>query len=69
MIFSIKPLSDYGANEIYQYDATRNNCQRFVNDLLSASGLLTPSLRSFIIQKADQAINSDFVKKVVNSCN
>ena len=65
--FFNRAVERYGANQIYQYSATENNCQQFVSNLLSASGLLTASLRNFIVQKADQAIQSDFLKKVTNT--
>lgn len=43
-------------NHIYEYDPIQNNCQRFVNDVLQASSLLTPALQTFIMQRADNLL-------------
>jgi hypothetical protein len=47
--FFEKPIKREGSS-IFVYDAVNNNCQKYVASVLSANGLLTPALRTFINQ-------------------
>lgn len=35
----------------FSYDAVRNNCQRYVDTLLSVSGTSRPELHAFVLQE------------------
>jgi len=41
-----------GDHEFFQYSADKNNCQKFLNDILSANGLSTAAATKFIMQDA-----------------
>ena len=41
------------------YDAITNNCQNFVNNILSANGLNSATAKKFILQEADELIGKD----------
>jgi hypothetical protein len=45
-------VQKFGANRIWVYDPTNNNCQRFVNDLLDGVNLDSPALKTFVLQDA-----------------
>ena len=42
-----------GEQRFYAYDAFTNNCQAFVATVLQANGLLTPTVRAFVVQDAE----------------
>lgn len=41
---------------IWEYDPISHNCQAFVSTVLKASGLETPALNAFVVQKADNLL-------------
>ena len=41
-----------GDHEFFQYSADKNNCQKFLNDILRANGLATAAATKFIMQDA-----------------
>ena len=43
----------YGEEKITRYDSRNNNCQAFVNDLLTASNMMTDSIKKFVMQDAE----------------
>lgn len=49
-----KAVKRYGAKRLTTYDPFSFNCQKFVAQLLSASGLLTARARAFIMQDVDE---------------
>ena len=42
----------------YVYHAVKNNCQRFINDLLVGNDLITPDLETFVLQDIETLIKS-----------
>jgi hypothetical protein len=58
----------YGSS-LLKYNASDNNCQVFLQQLLSASGLLTSGASSFIMQNAKALIDKlhPIVKKVIDT--
>lgn len=55
-------------NSLYLYNATNNNCQIFIENLLKHSGLLTPSLKTFITQDIEKVLSTSplYVKKLAD---
>lgn len=53
---------------IYLYDAVHNNCQKFVSDLLKNSGLMNPSLNTFINQDIEKVLSTSpgYAKKIAD---
>lgn len=54
-VVSLNQLIDYGRKHMgdrvfFGYDAIKNNCQRYVDTLLTASSLNTSELRAFVVQ-------------------
>jgi len=45
-----------GDNAFFTYTPFGNNCQNFLNNVLSANGLITPELRKFIDQPIDELV-------------
>jgi hypothetical protein len=43
----------YGTERITRYDSRNNNCQQYVSDLLTASGLMTDGVKKFVMQDAE----------------
>lgn len=68
-----KAISKYGNSRIQQYSPFKYNCQMFLLDLLSASGLLTNSVRSFIKQDVKELAEEfghekeDIINKITQS--
>jgi hypothetical protein len=50
-------LSKVGDHRLYVYDAVSANCQIFIKDLLSSSGLWSSHLESFVMQDVETATN------------
>ena len=50
-------------DKAWQYNPVDNNCQIFVDDLLKANGLLTPSLHKFIMQDAEGLLKNSPITK------
>jgi hypothetical protein len=48
-----KSVDKYGKNRIFIYDSRNDNCQQFISDLISSSGLMTNALHTFIMQDAE----------------
>ena len=46
----------FGKEAYFSYDAIRNNCQMFVNAVLSTNGLNSKEIRSFVMQPVDQLL-------------
>jgi hypothetical protein len=55
-------------SSIYLYDAVTNNCQYFVMNCLNSNGLLTPDLKTFIMQDIQQVLSTspDYVAKIAS---
>lgn len=47
-----KTQTFYGAN-YFKYDAFNDNCQKFINSILTANGLNTPQVEGFIMQDVE----------------
>jgi len=47
-----KAASKYGDERIAKYDSRNNNCQGFIKDLLTASGMMTDAVSKFVLQDA-----------------
>lgn len=45
-----------GGSRLYVYEATSNNCQRFVADLLQSNGLWTEDMAPFVLQDVATAV-------------
>lgn len=48
-------------HEFYGYNAKTNNCQRFIMSILISNNLLTPELEKFVLQNAEDLLNSSKV--------
>jgi hypothetical protein len=51
----------------YRYSANKNNCQRFVLDILEASKLSTPEIKKFVYQDAGKLLPPGKVRKIAQS--
>jgi hypothetical protein len=49
-------IAKFGVARIFRYSAMTTNCQRFIADVLEASGLITNELREYILQNVDRLI-------------
>lgn len=49
-------IKSVGEDRFLNYDAFTTNCQRFIMDILSANGLLTPAAEKWILQPVDQLV-------------
>ena len=56
----------FGEEKISRYDSRNNNCQAFVSDLLTASGMMTESIRKFVLQNAEAIYKDMGLIGVVN---
>jgi hypothetical protein len=56
-LFSVT-LKAIGDHEFFQYSADKNNCQKFLNDVLRANGLSTAASTKFIMQDAKALIGT-----------
>jgi len=56
-------VTKYGNTEIFDYEATSRNCQRFCYDVLEASSLMTDTLKNFILQDVSQLMPT-WAKKI-----
>lgn len=57
-----------GGDGFYEYDVRSHNCQNFINSLLSANGLMTSDLASYILQDVEAILRDtpDISKKIVD---
>ena len=56
--FFNKAITQMGEKAFFVYDAFSTNCQQFIQNVLSANGLLTPELDKFIYQNAGEILRS-----------
>jgi len=49
-------IAKLGPERFYVYNAYSTNCQDFIQAFLNANGMLTPTLRNFIAQNADEIL-------------
>ena len=56
----------FGEEKITRYDSRSNNCQAFVSDLLTASGMMTDSIRKFVLQDAESIYKGMGILGVIN---
>lgn len=47
-------MKKFSPQRVFIYSSDKDNCQRFLNDCLSASGLMTPEIGKFILQDANR---------------
>lgn len=48
-----KAIETVGAKRIFHYYAFHTNCQMWVHDMLLSSGLMTPTIKKFVMQKVE----------------
>ena len=48
----------------YRYSANNQNCQKFVLDILTSSNLITPELKTFIYQDAEQLLPKGVIRSI-----
>lgn len=53
-------------SNFWNYDARTSNCQQFVYDLLNGSGLMTPSLKDFILQDAEGLLENSPITEALS---
>lgn len=59
----------YGGSRLYFYDARSTNCQRFIADMLTTLGAMTPDASNFILQDAAALLTKNegkFAKAITN---
>lgn len=59
----------YGGSRLYFYDARSTNCQRFIADMLTTLGAMTPEASNFILQDAAALLTKNegkFAKAITN---
>lgn len=61
-------LRRVGSNVFFNYDSFSNNCQYFVSNMLVANRLMTPQLKTFILQPIDELLKQqpDYMRAVTN---
>ena len=59
--FTLQEMMDRTAQMVgesfYRYDAFTNNCQIFLNNILTANGLNTPQINAWVMQPTDQLLS------------
>jgi len=59
----------FGGSRLYFYDARSTNCQRFIADMLTTLGAMTPEASNFILQDAAALLTKNegkFAKAITN---
>ena len=52
----VKPLQRIGKEDYFVYSPFKQNCQRFVSDILSTFNLLTPEVKQFVYQDITELV-------------
>ena len=63
--FIKKPMDAIG-HDLWVYDPAKNNCQKFVYDILNANGLMNAGLKGFILQDPEKIFESSGLLKKIS---